>query len=172
MVHNHISSKIIIPFFIGIIGLLGWAVWTTPASAQTTTQQTAGPEVALSGTFEGTAHGDKKSTADIAVAITANDDDSLTAEVVLGPGLKANAGGLCGTIAVPATSMPAVLPHTAVQGNQISGQIPLDVGGFTIPLHIDGTLTNGGQLLDIDITVETPSLCWYNPEISGQLVKQ
>ena len=156
------------------IGLLVWTTWTNPASAQTTTLPAAGDgrEVALSGTFEGTANGDKRSTADIGLTITANNDDTFTAEVVLGPGLKAHAGGLCGTLAVPATSMSATLENTAVQGNRISTELPLDVGGgLTIPLHIDGTLSQSGHLLDVDITAETPPLCWYNPQISGQLVR-
>lgn len=124
----------------------------------------------FNGTFSGTAYGDYNTTAPLTLTVTQEGDD-VTAHINIENGLKVNAGGFCGTIAIPATSLSTNGIDTDDSADSLSTRIPFDVGGgASVTAIINGEMD--GDQMDVSIKVKTPFICGNNPVITGELIAQ
>ncbi|MBE2222541.1 MAG: hypothetical protein IAF02_13420 [Anaerolineae bacterium] len=150
------------------IGLIGVSI-VTPTYA-------AGRETAVTepfnGTFSGIAYADYKTSAPLTVAVT-QDGDDITAHIDIEKGLKVNAGGLCGTVAIPATTISASSTNTAKNPNILTARVPFDLGGgVKVTADITGEISADGEELDIQVKVKTPFICGKTPVVTGELIAQ
>ena len=129
----------------------------------------AAEESPFNGTFSGTAYGDYKTSAPLTLTVTQEGDD-VTARINIENGLKVNAGGFCGTIAIPATSLSASGIDTDDSADTLSTRIPFDIGGASVTAIINGEID--GDQMDVSIKVKTPFICGNNPVITGELIAQ
>jgi len=130
----------------------------------------AAEESPFNGTFSGTAYGHYDTTAPLTLTV-AQEGDDVTAHINIENGLKLHAGGFCGTIAIPASSLSVSGTDTDDSADTISARVPFDVGGgSSITAIIDGEI-NGDQM-DVTIEVKTPFICGNDPIVTGELVAQ
>lgn len=124
----------------------------------------------FNGTFRGTASGDYKTSAPLSLTVT-QDGEDVTAHINIDKGLKVNAGGFCGTIAIPASSMSASGIDTDDSADSLSTSIPFDVGGgASVTAIINGEIND--DQMDVSIKVKTPFICGNSPVITGELIAQ
>ena len=151
-------------WFLGIIlaiGLISVGIVAPTFAAQ---------ESPFNGTFSGTAYGDYKTSAPLTLTVTQEGDD-VTALINIDNGLKVNAGGFCGTIAIPASSLSASGIDTDDSADTLSTRIPFDLGGgASVTAIINGEID--GDQMDVSIKVKTPFICGKNPVITGELIAQ
>ena len=124
----------------------------------------------FNGTFSGIAYGEYNSTAPLTLTVTQEGDD-VTANINIDNGLKVNAGGFCGIIAIPASSISASGIDTNDDLNVLTSQVPFDVGGgVTVTAEIIGEMSADGDEMDVEIKVNTPFICGNDPVVTGTLV--
>lgn len=148
-------------WFLGIvlaIGLIGVGIVVPTYAAESSP---------FNGTFSGTAYGDYKTTAPLTLTVTQEGDD-VTAHINIENGLKMNAGGFCGTIAIPASSLTTSGIDTDNSADSLSTRIPFAVGGgASITAIVNGEID--GEQMDVSIKVKTPFICGNNPVVTGEL---
>jgi hypothetical protein len=125
---------------------------------------------AFAGDFAGVAYGDNDTTATIALALTHHNDE-VAGTVTIGDGLRVAAGGLCGTIPVPATVF-AVQTPLAAGSRQLTTRQTLNVNGFDVEVALVATLSEDGRSLTAQATLFTPALCSRDPVIEAALTRQ
>ena len=124
----------------------------------------------FNGTFSGTAFADYNSSAPLTLAVT-QDGDDVTATINLDAGLRVSAGGFCGVINVPASSISASGIDANDDPDILAAQVPFDVGsGVTVTADITGEMN--GDDMDVTIKVNTPFICGNDPIITGSLTAQ
>ena len=156
-------------WFSGIIlaiGLIGVSIMAPTYAAGIKTAVSS----PFNGTFTGIAYGDYKTSAPLSIEVTQEGDD-ITAHINIEDGLKVNAGGFCGTIAIPASSLSASGIDTDDNADTLSTRIPFDLGGGTsVTAIINGEID--GDQMDVSIKIKTPFICGNNPVITGELIAQ
>ena len=130
----------------------------------------AAEESPFNGTFSGNAYGDYNTTALLTLTVTQEGDD-VTAHINIENGLKLHAGGFCGTIAIPASSLSVSGIDTDYSADTLSARVPFNVGGgSSITAIINGEID--GDQMDVSIKVKTPFICGNNPVVTGELIAQ
>jgi hypothetical protein len=140
---------------------------TMTAAAPTATEPAVG---VFEGEFAGDAYGSNDTTAPIALVLTHRNDE-VAGTVTIGNGLRVAAGGLCGTIPVPATVFAVQTPLPA-QDRRLETRQTLNVQGFDIEVALVATLSNDGQSITAQATLFTPALCSRDPAIDAVLTRQ
>ncbi len=151
-------------WFLGIIltiGLIGVGIVAPTYAAE---------KSPFNGTFSGIAYADYKTSAPLTLTVT-QDGDDVTAHIGINNGLKVNAGGFCGTIAIPASSLSASGIDKDDSADTLSTRIPFDLGGgASVTAIINGEID--GDQMDVSIKIKTPFICGNNPVITGELIAQ
>jgi hypothetical protein len=122
----------------------------------------------FTGVFTGMAYGDFNSSAPITLELT-QVGNRVTGTAVIEDGLTINAGGMCGAFDVPASSASANGNVTARQPRTLTARIPFEIEGFTITADVAGQLSADGEELEVEVKINTPMLCRYDPVINGTL---
>ena len=155
-------------WFLGIILAIGFISLGMAAPTYAAGIKTA-VSSPFNGTFTGIAYADYKTSAPLSIAVTQEGDD-VTALINIEDGLKVNAGGFCGTIAIPASSLSASGIDTDDSADTLSTRIPFDIGGASVTAIINGEID--GDQMDVSIKVKTPFICGKSPVITGELIAQ
>lgn len=154
------------------VGLISMGIVAPTYAAGKTTAVSTSSRQAVStpftGTFSGTAYGDFNSSAPITLELT-QVGNRVTGTAVIEDGLKINAGGMCGSFDVPASSASASGSTAARQPRTLTARIPFEIEGFTITADVAGQLSADGEELEVEVKINTPMLCRYDPVISGTL---
>ncbi len=148
------------------LGMISMGGIGSAFAAGTTTAVSTPP---FTGTFEGTVYGDFGSSAPLTLELTQR-GNVVEGTAVIGEGLEVNAGGVCGTAVVPATSASAEGTTSRRQPRHLTADIPFAVSGMNITARITGDLSTNGEELDVTVKVDTPFLCGRDPIISGTLI--
>lgn len=141
----------------------------TATFAMTAAAAGSSKTASFDGTFSGIVNGDKRSK----TTLTLNLDQSgreVDGTVTLGSGLRVNAGGFCGVVAVPATSFETSTTLASRTSRHLMSAAKVDVGnGIVVTIEVDGELSADNETLDITATIDTPFLCGRDPVITGTL---
>ncbi len=162
-------------WFLGIILAIGFislsiVAPTYAAGAETAVSTNSRQAVSppFTGTFVGTAYGDYDSSAPLTLEMTQS-GRKVTGTVYMEPGLTVNAGGMCGVFDLPASSATASGAISARQPRLLTAKIPVESGGVKITADITGEISADGEELNVEVKVNTPFLCKYDPVITGIL---
>ena len=154
---------------IGILLTLG-AVFaltaTASAAGKTDRPSTAGH---FDGTFEGTIHGDKGSSAPISLQLS-QDGRRVEGYVELGSGLYVN-GGMCGSGYVPGGAQAAIGQVSASNPRRLNAESTFKVGSFKVNIDLVGIASTDGQEVDTQAKIDLPWLCGRDPVLSGTLYR-
>lgn len=155
-------------WFLGIILAIGFISLSIAAPTYAAGTKTA-VTPPFSGTFTGTAYGDYNSSAPLTLDMSQT-GSKVTGTVTIEPGLTVNAGGMCGVFDIPASSVTASGTTSARQPRILTAKIPVESGGVKITADITGEISADGEELNVEVKVNTPFLCKYDPVITGVLM--
>ena len=153
-------KKIIIGLFAVIV--LAATMSVSGASAAPETAAKAGP---YEGVFHGTVYALDGSKAPMSLDLT-HRGNVVNGTVFLGEGLNVDAG-LCGSAAIPASSVFANGTTSAVNPRNLSAESTFDVSGITVTVDLDSQIS--GDQLNAEAKINLPWICGSSPEISGTL---
>lgn len=150
---------------------------TAPSAAATSTGETATEEAppdatpsAFSGTFAGTIEGHNGSSAPLELQLEQR-GRQIAGTASIGEGLVVSAGGVCGTFAIPATTLRARDELDQVDGRHLLTTTTVQVSGIDIPVELQATLAPDGQTVTAQATIYPPSLCGNTPTLNATLVR-
>lgn len=135
----------------------------TPAAQET-------PSDPFTGTFAGTIQGHNDTSAALELDLVQS-GRQIQGTATLGEGLVVNAGGVCGSFAIPATTLTARDELDHVDGRHLLTTTTVQVSGIEIPVEIEATLAPDGQTVTAQATIYTPSLCGREPSLSAELTR-
>lgn len=147
----------------------------TPAAlptAEPTEPQPIPPGTAanpFSGTFEGILNGDEGSSAPVTLTLE-QDGPSVSGTITVGEGLLID-GGNCGATTVPAGTQSASGEVDTTTPNHLDAEATFTVQSFTITLDLDADLSEDGQALTAEATIDLPFLCGRDPVITGTFTR-
>lgn len=125
---------------------------------------------ALTGTYEGTVYGDGGSSALLRLELV-QQGTTIAGTATIGEGLQIDAGGFCGSFAVPATRLQADEELDRADSRHLSTTSNVSVEGFEIPVRLEATLSEDGQSITAAATLDTPAVCTNDPTVTGTLVR-
>jgi hypothetical protein len=137
------------------------------ATAAVPADPAAGP---FEGVFTGTVQADNGTSAPIRLALTQR-GNVVAGTVSLDGGLEVNAGGFCGSVAVPATAFTfeETVPAT---GRQVATTTTITAAGFDLEVALAATISADGQTLSAEAVIYTPAICPRDPVLSGTATRQ
>jgi hypothetical protein len=144
-----------------VLALLSVTAFAAPAKGA------AGP---FEGVFTGTVKGDNGSKTTLTLDM-ADRQNVVSGEATLGKGLVVNAGGVCGKIAIPASSMIAEGEKSPKHPDELSAEATIEVNGMEITVEVEGEISADGETLDVTAKINTPWMCGRDPVITGTLTK-
>lgn len=124
----------------------------------------AGP---YEGVFFGFVYGDNNTRAPLALQMT-HRDGLVEGNIYLGEGLFVDAG-MCGKSEIPAIKQSAngaTLPNNP---NQMSIQTMVNVSGLDIAVGLTSLVSQDGDTLTADASIDLPWICGSDPSFSGTL---
>lgn len=155
------KKKLLISTLLGIILTAVFAMTAAAAGSSKT--------AAFNGTFSGTVYGDKRSKTTLTLDLDQNGRE-VDGTVTLGSGLRVNAGGFCGVVAVPAATFDTSTTLASRTSHRLISAAKVNVGnGVVVTIEVDGELSADSETLDITATIDTPFLCGRDPVITGTL---
>ncbi len=156
-------KKLVAGIFIALmtLSIAGVTAFAAPSS------DNAGP---FEGVFSGIVYGDNGSQTTLTLDLT-DQDNLVTGTASLGRGLIINAGGLCGSGVLPASSMWAEGETSARHPDELTAEAKLDVGAFIVTVEVEGELAKDGETLAVEAEIDTPWICGRDPVITGTLTK-
>jgi hypothetical protein len=155
------TKKLLISALLGIILTATFAMTASAAGSSKTD--------AFDGTFSGTVTGDKRSKTTLTLDLDQNSRE-VDGTVTLGSGLRVNAGGFCGIVAVPAVTFDTGATLASRNSRHLVTAAKVNVGnGIVVTIEFDGILSADNETLDITATIDTPFLCGRDPVITGTL---
>lgn len=135
----------------------------TPAEQETTSDP-------FTGTFAGTIQGHNDTSAQLQLDLVQS-GRQIQGTATLGEGLVVNAGGVCGSFPIPATTLTARDELDHVDGRHLLTTTTVQVSGIDIPVELEATLAPDGQTVTAQATIYTPSLCGREPSLSAELTR-
>lgn len=145
------------------------ATLTPEAQTSPTVPATDAPEP-FTGTFVGAIFGDEESSADLQLDLQ-QDGRQIEGVATVGEGLVVNAGGLCGSIDVPAMTLNASDELDRADGREISTTSTVQVEGFEVPVELRATLALDGKTLLAEATMYPPAFCGADPTMTATLIR-
>ncbi len=124
----------------------------------------------FTGQFSGTVYGDENSETTLTLDLT-DEDTIVSGTASLDGGLLVNAGGMCGSVVLPASSMWAEGETSASDPHELTAEAKIDVGTFTVTVAVAGELSADGETLEVEAEIDTPWICGRDPVIMGTLTK-
>jgi hypothetical protein len=152
---------------------------TTPSATATSTGETGATQEAppaestpgaFSGTFTGTIEGYNDSSAPLDLQLEQR-GRQIAGTASIGEGLVVSAGGVCGTFAIPATTLRARDELDQVDGRHLLTTTTVQVSGIEIPVELQATLGPDGQTVTAQATIYPPSLCGNTPTLNATLMR-
>jgi hypothetical protein len=150
---------------------------TAPSTAATPTGETGATQEApptdatpgaFSGAFAGTIEGHNDSSAPLELQLEQR-GRQIAGTATIGEGLVVSAGGVCGTFAIPATTLRARDELDQVDGRHLLTTTTVQVSGIEIPVELQATLAPDGQTVTAQATIYPPSLCGNTPTLNATL---
>jgi hypothetical protein len=158
-------KKLFAALFMALTTVTLLSVTTFAASDTTATDD--GP---FTGTFTGSVTGDDDTEATLTLDLT--DEDNIGAGTAsLGGGLLVDAGGMCGSMVLPASSMWAEGEKSAKHPDELSAEAKINVGKIKVTVAVAGELSADGETLEVEAKIDTPWMCGRDPVIMGTLTK-
>lgn len=139
-----------------------------PVEETPPTQETASNP--FTGTFAGTIQGHNDSSASLQLDLVQS-GRQIQGTATLGEGLVVNAGGVCGSFPIPATTLTARDELDHVDGRHLLTTTTVQVSGIEIPVELEATLAPDGQTVTAQATIYPPSLCGREPSLSAELMR-
>lgn len=143
------------------------ATATPTIEREPTTDEASEP---FTGTFVGTIYGDAESSAPLQLDLVQN-GRQVEGTATVGEGLRVNAGGVCGTFAVPPMTLNANDELDQVDGRHISTTSDVEVNGFEVPVELEASLALDGETLLAKATMYPPAFCGREPTMSAELTR-
>jgi hypothetical protein len=160
------KKKLTVSLIISTVLIAIFAMSTSAASAASHSKTAS-----FDGTFSGVVEGDKGTDTVLTLDLE-QDGRDVAGTVSLGRGLKVDAGGFCGVVTVPATTIQTGASVSSRHPRDLSTASKVDVGGgITVKIVFDGELSADNETLDVTATIDTPFLCGRDPVITGTLTK-
>ncbi len=148
---------------VGLFVVMGIVLTMSVASAAPETAVgKAGP---YEGVFHGTVYAPDGSSANMSLDMT-HRNGIVEGTVFLGEGLTLDAG-LCGTAAIPASSVVASGKTAAANPNKLAATSVFDVSGITVKVNLNSQIS--GDELGATATIDLPWLCGSDPVLTGTL---
>ncbi len=122
----------------------------------------------FTGTFAGTVTGENDSSATLQLELVQR-GRQIEGTATIGEGLVVEAGGLCGSFPIPATTLSASDELDQVDGRRLSTTSDVEVSGFVVPVELEATLSPDGQTVEAVATVYPPALCTNDPTVTATL---
>lgn len=138
------------------------ATMSVAAAAPETAVGKVGP---YDGVFNGTVYGPDGSEAAMSLDLT-HEGNVVEGVVFLGDGLHIDAG-MCGTGAIPASSLLASGETSAANPKLLSTTSTFDVSGIPVKVNLDSEVQ--GDTLKAKATIDLPWLCGGDPVYTGTL---
>lgn len=98
-------------------------------------------------------------------------DDEIAAQASIGEGLSVNVGMCGGLVSLPAGSYRGSAHIENLKSNTLETQIVMEVSGFEITTALVSELSQSGEVLDAEVTVDLPWLCGRDPSFKGSLIR-
>ena len=152
--------------FVTLALMVALSVSAATVSAETvkSASQVTGP---FEGTFNGTVHGDKGSSAPVTFDLT-HRGNQVQGEVIIGSGLYVS-GGRCGGIQVPTSVLFASGQTLSKDPNHLVARSTFDIGSFEIKADVQGQLSADGDELETSVKIDLPWICGGDPVITATL---
>ena len=138
-----------------------------PTTDEAPADPTPGP---FTGTFAGTIEGYNDSSASLQLELVQR-GRQIEGAATLGEGLVVNAGGVCGSFPIPATTLTARDELDQVDGRHLMTTTTVQISGLEIPVELDATLAPDGQTVAAQATIYPPSLCGRTPTLNAELTR-
>ena len=122
---------------------------------------------AFDGLFAGTAYGDRGTQAPLSLELSQQGPD-VVATATLGEGLYV-VTRFCGGATVPAGTVDGNGHVDPDAPGRVWTSASFDVQGFPVRMAIQGDLSEDGQTLAAEATLDLPSLCGTDPVLTGTL---
>jgi hypothetical protein len=145
-------------------------VQTAPGAPPAATPGVPAAPGPFEGAFVGTVQSDSNTSARIGLELTQR-GDQVAGTVALGEGLVVNAGGFCGSVAVPATAF-TFQETVPISGRQVATTTTINAAGFDLEVALSAAISADGQTLTAEATIFTPAICPRDPVLSGTATRQ
>jgi hypothetical protein len=122
------------------------------------------------GAFVGTVQSDSDTSARIGLELTQR-GDQVAGTVALDEGLVVNAGGFCGSVAVPATAF-SFQETVPISGRQVATSTTINAAGFDLEVALSAAISADGQTLTAEAIIYTPAICPRDPVLTGTATRQ
>lgn len=86
----------------------------------------------------------------------------------IGEGLTVDAG-FCGVVPIPAGSFSASTLSDPRRPNTLAADVTFDVNGFEVSASLVSELSDSGDQLDAEVSIDLPWLCGRDPTLRGSL---
>ncbi len=151
---------------IGLVAIIGlFAVIAVPgASAAPAEAGQAGP---YEGTFNGTVYAPNGSSAPMSLIMT-HRGSNVDGTVFIGEGLTIDAG-MCGSAAIPATSLYANGKTTVGNPKHLAAQSSFDVSGIKVTVDLDSLVS--GNKIDAKAKIDLPFICGGDKVLNSTLFR-
>ena len=133
------------------------------ASADSINTQT-GP---LEGIFIGDVHSNNGTSAPLMLQLSQT-GNRVYAITDIGEGLTVDAG-FCGVVPIPAGSFSVSALSDPRRPNVLAADVTFDVNGFEISASLVSELSDSGDQLDAEVSIDLPWLCGVDPTLRGSL---
>lgn len=156
-------KKFLVLGLVAVIGL--FAVIAVPgASAAPAAALSAGP---YEGTFNGTVYAPNGSSAPMSLILT-HRGRTVDGTVFIGEGLSIDAG-MCGSAAIPASSVYANGKTSASNPKVLSTSSSFNVSGIDVTVGLNSKIQ--GDTLNASAKIDLPWLCGGDPVLNGTLYR-
>jgi hypothetical protein len=123
----------------------------------------------FNGVFSGIAFGDRGTQAPLSLDLSQQGPD-VAATATLGEGLYV-ATRFCGGATVPAGTVDGTGHVDLDAPGRVWTSASFDVQGFPVRMAIQGDLSEDGQALAAEATLDLPSFCGTDPVLTGTLLR-
>lgn len=121
----------------------------------------------LEGVFIGDVYSDNGTSATLMLQLT-QIDNQVYAIADIGEGLIVDAG-FCGAVPLPAGSFSASAPIDPHRPDVLEADVTFVVSGIEVSASLVSELTDSGDQLDAEVSIDLPWLCGRNPNLRGSL---
>lgn len=121
----------------------------------------------LEGIFIGNVHSNNGTTAPLMLQLSQT-GNQVYANADISEGLTVDAG-FCGVVPIPAGSFSASALSDPRRPNMLVADVTFDVNGFEISASLISELSDSGDQLDAEVSIDLPWLCGRDPTLRGSL---
>ncbi|MFA9489599.1 MAG: hypothetical protein ACERK1_00025 [Anaerolineales bacterium] len=121
----------------------------------------------LEGIFIGNVHSNNGTTAPLMLQLSQT-GNQVYAIADISEGLTVDAG-FCGVVPIPAGSFNASALSDPRRPNMLVADVTFDVNGFEISASLISELSDSGDQLDAEVSIDLPWLCGRDPTLRGSL---